>query len=89
MTHASDAAELMQLLLHALDMGLCAQMSSLWLLSIAHMHTTQVQGKDRALVADTARQLGMEGCYIPRSYIEQVRSPHSRPLQGCAQALAT
>ena len=32
----------------------------------------QVQGKDRALVADIARQLGMEGSYIPRSYIEQV-----------------
>ena len=32
----------------------------------------QVQGKNRELVAETARKLGLDGTYIPRSYIEQV-----------------
>ena len=32
----------------------------------------QVQGKNRELVAETAHKLGLDGTYIPRSYIEQV-----------------
>lgn len=32
----------------------------------------QIQGKDRKEVGEVARKLGMEGHYIPRSYIEQV-----------------
>ena len=43
----------------------------------------QVQGKDRELVANTARQLGMEGSYIPRSYIEQVCAFSARPGLSC------
>ncbi len=34
----------------------------------------QVQGKERELVAQTGRQLGLDGTYIPRSYIEQVQT---------------
>ena len=40
----------------------------------------QVQGKNRERVAETARKLGLDGTYIPRSYIEQVSStpwPHA------------
>lgn len=33
----------------------------------------QVQGKDREAVAETGRKLGLEGTYIPRSYIEQIQ----------------
>ncbi|CAD7703496.1 unnamed protein product [Ostreobium quekettii] len=33
----------------------------------------QVQGKDRAKVAQAGRDLGLEGSYIARSYIEQVQ----------------
>ena len=32
----------------------------------------QVQGKDRNLVEEAGRRLGLEGTYIPKSYIEQV-----------------
>ena len=32
----------------------------------------QVQGKDRDVVGEIGRRLGLEGTYIPRSYIEQV-----------------
>lgn len=34
----------------------------------------QIQGKDRAAVADVGRRLGLEDTYIARSYIEQVVS---------------
>lgn len=34
----------------------------------------QVQGKDRVSVAEAGRRLGLDGTYIPRSYIEQVNS---------------
>ena len=37
------------------------------------MAWVQVQGRDRELVAETGRKLGLEGSYIPRSYIEQAR----------------
>ncbi|EFJ05330.1 hypothetical protein SELMODRAFT_187540 [Selaginella moellendorffii] len=33
----------------------------------------QIQGKDRSLVADIGKKLGLEGSYIPRSYIEQIQ----------------
>ena len=33
----------------------------------------QVQGKERDLVARVGGLLGLDGTYIPRSYIEQVR----------------
>lgn len=33
----------------------------------------QVQGKDRSAVAEAGRQLGLDGTYIARSYIEQVQ----------------
>lgn len=33
----------------------------------------QVQGKDRQLVQSTAEQLGLEGSFIPRTYIEQIQ----------------
>lgn len=32
-----------------------------------------VQGKDRDLVAEAGRRLGLEGSYIAHSYIELVR----------------
>ena len=33
----------------------------------------QVQGKDRQIVQSTAEQLGLEGSFIPRTYIEQIQ----------------
>ncbi|KAL4346448.1 hypothetical protein GQ457_17G015180 [Hibiscus cannabinus] len=33
----------------------------------------QVQGRDRSVVKGVAEQLGLEGSYIPRTYIEQIR----------------
>lgn len=33
----------------------------------------QVQGRDRLLVRSIAEQLGLEGSYIPRTYIEQIQ----------------
>ncbi|CAN8313242.1 unnamed protein product [Cochlearia groenlandica] len=36
-------------------------------------HYMQVQGKDRQIVQSTAEQLGLEGSYIPRTYIEQIQ----------------
>ncbi|PPD67697.1 hypothetical protein GOBAR_DD35421 [Gossypium barbadense] len=33
----------------------------------------QVQGRDRSVVKDVAERLGLEGSYIPRTYIEQIR----------------
>ncbi|PPR93507.1 hypothetical protein GOBAR_AA27163 [Gossypium barbadense] len=33
----------------------------------------QVQGRDRSAVKDVAERLGLEGSYIPRTYIEQIR----------------
>ena len=34
----------------------------------------QIQGKDRLAVAEAGKQLGLDGTYIARSYIEQVSS---------------
>lgn len=36
-------------------------------------HYVQIQGKDRLVVRCTAEQLGLEGSYIPRTYIEQIQ----------------
>ncbi|CAA7036326.1 unnamed protein product [Microthlaspi erraticum] len=36
-------------------------------------HYMQVQGKDRQIVQNTAEQLGLEGSFIPRTYIEQIQ----------------
>ncbi|GAB2280140.1 Inorganic pyrophosphatase ttm2 [Dionaea muscipula] len=36
-------------------------------------HYIQVQGKDRLLVQYVAEQLGLQGSYIPRTYIEQIQ----------------
>jgi hypothetical protein len=33
----------------------------------------QVQGKDRKLVAEAGRNLGLDGSYIPHPYIEQIQ----------------
>lgn len=33
----------------------------------------QVQGRDRAVVKSVAEQLGLEGSYVPRTYIEQIQ----------------
>jgi hypothetical protein len=33
----------------------------------------QVQGRDRLVVTYIAQQLGLEGSYVPRTYIEQIQ----------------
>lgn len=37
----------------------------------------QIQGKDRLAVAEAGKQLGLDGTYIARSYIEQVNPQHA------------
>uniref|UniRef100_A0A1D1YX23 Uridine-cytidine kinase C n=1 Tax=Anthurium amnicola TaxID=1678845 RepID=A0A1D1YX23_9ARAE len=36
-------------------------------------HYVQVQGRDRLMVRHVAEQLGLEGFYMPRTYIEQIQ----------------
>ncbi|XP_052199510.1 inorganic pyrophosphatase TTM2 isoform X2 [Diospyros lotus] len=36
-------------------------------------HYVQVQGRDRLIVKHVAEQLGLEGSYVPRTYIEQIQ----------------
>ncbi|PNY10781.1 uridine-cytidine kinase C-like protein [Trifolium pratense] len=36
-------------------------------------HYVQVQGRDRSILKDIGDQLGLEGSYIPRTYIEQIQ----------------
>ncbi|KAJ1442187.1 CYTH-like domain superfamily [Sesbania bispinosa] len=36
-------------------------------------HYVQVQGRDRLVVMYLAQQIGLEGSYIPRTYIEQIK----------------
>ncbi|CAK9157357.1 unnamed protein product [Ilex paraguariensis] len=36
-------------------------------------HYVQVQGRDRLVVQGVAEQLGLEGSYIPRTYIQQIQ----------------
>eukprot|EP00249_Psilotum_nudum_P020088 c27558_g1_i1 orf=338-2395(-) len=38
-----------------------------------HRNYVQVQGKDRASVAEAGMKLGLEGSYIPHSYIEEIQ----------------
>ena len=40
-----------------------------WLQTLA----LQIQGKDRQLVAEAGKSLGLDGSYIPHSYIEQIQ----------------
>ena len=42
----------------------------------------QVQGKDRAEVEAAGRALGLEGTYIPHSYIELVQIGHLTEVSG-------
>ena len=41
----------------------------------------QIQGKDRAAVAEVGRRLGLEDTYIARSYIEQVSARLARAIR--------
>ncbi|KAG9155563.1 hypothetical protein Leryth_009980 [Lithospermum erythrorhizon] len=43
-----------------------------WLVQL-NRHYIQVQGKDRMVVKAIAEQLGLEGSYVPRTYIEQIQ----------------
>lgn len=43
-----------------------------WLEQLSRQYI-QVQGKDRLAVKSVAEQLGLEGSYIPRTYIEQIQ----------------
>ncbi|KAG9153673.1 hypothetical protein Leryth_008578 [Lithospermum erythrorhizon] len=43
-----------------------------WLVQLDR-HYVQVQGKDRMVVKGIAEQLGLEGSYVPRTYIEQIQ----------------
>lgn len=46
----------------------------------------QVQGKDRAEVEEAGRVLGLEGTYIPHSYIELVQIGHLTEVGRCRQS---
>ena len=46
------------------------------------MAYVQVQGKDRAVVEEAGRRLGLEGTYIPHSYIELVQIGHLTEVGG-------
>lgn len=37
------------------------------------LNNKQVQGRDRLVVQYIGQQLGLEGSYIPRTYIEQIQ----------------
>lgn len=37
------------------------------------LYLTQVQGRDRLVVKCVAEQLGLEGSYVPHTYIEQIQ----------------
>ena len=48
----------------------------------------QIQGKDRSVVAEAGRRLGLDGTYIARSYIEQVRLLLCAACDGTCVALS-
>ncbi|KAJ0039194.1 hypothetical protein Pint_23402 [Pistacia integerrima] len=50
--------------------GVCVKID--WLEQLNRQYI-QVQGKDRLIVKYVAEQLGLEGSYIPRTYIEQIQ----------------
>ncbi|KAH9297166.1 hypothetical protein KI387_028848, partial [Taxus chinensis] len=52
------------------DERVCIKMD--WLEQLNRKYL-QVQGRDRTTVRDVAKQLGLEGSYIPRTYIEQIQ----------------
>ncbi|KAK9276882.1 hypothetical protein L1049_006419 [Liquidambar formosana] len=52
------------------DDRVCVKMD--WLEQL-NRHYVQVQGRDRLVVKYVAEQLGLEGSYIPRTYIEQIQ----------------
>lgn len=52
------------------DRGVCVKID--WLEQLNRRYI-QVQGKDRLIVKNVAEQLGLEGSYIPRTYIEQIQ----------------
>lgn len=52
------------------DRGVCVKID--WLEQLNRRYI-QVQGKDRLIVKNVAEQLGLEGLYIPRTYIEQIQ----------------
>jgi hypothetical protein len=49
---------------------------------------TQVQGKEREKVAEAGKALGLDGTYIPFSYIEQVRSAYPTIAALCLHHLS-
>lgn len=53
-----------------LDEKLCIKIDKLEQLERKYV---QVQGKERAVVAEAAKTLGLDGSYIPHSYIEQIQ----------------
>ncbi|MED6126600.1 Inorganic pyrophosphatase ttm2 [Stylosanthes scabra] len=52
------------------DDSVCVKLD--WLEQL-NRHYVQVLGRDRLLVSNKAQQLGLEGSYIPRTYIEQIQ----------------
>ncbi|KAL9423489.1 hypothetical protein AB3S75_035558 [Citrus x aurantiifolia] len=52
------------------DRGVCVKID--WLEQLNRRYI-QVQGKDRLIVKNVAEQLGLEGSYVPRTYIEQIQ----------------
>ncbi|KAL1332199.1 hypothetical protein HN51_061048 [Arachis hypogaea] len=52
------------------DDSVCVKLD--WLEQL-NRHYVQVLGRDRLLVINKAQQLGLEGSYIPRTYIEQIQ----------------
>ncbi|KAI5419135.1 Inorganic pyrophosphatase ttm2, variant 2 [Lathyrus oleraceus] len=52
------------------DDGVCVKLD--WLEQL-NRHYVQVQGTDRLAVSYIAQQMGLEGSYIPRTYIEQIQ----------------
>lgn len=53
-----------------LDERVCVKID--WLEQLNRQYI-QVQGKDRMMVKHVAEQLGLEGSYVPRTYIEQIQ----------------
>ncbi|MED6108665.1 Inorganic pyrophosphatase ttm2 [Stylosanthes scabra] len=52
------------------DESVCVKLD--WLEQL-NRHYVQLLGRDRSLVTKKAQQLGLEGSYIPRTYIEQIQ----------------
>ncbi|XP_073226745.1 inorganic pyrophosphatase TTM2-like isoform X3 [Cicer arietinum] len=50
-------------------------------------HYVQVQGRDRLVVKHMAQQMGLEGSYVPRTYIEQIQ--HEKLVMAMPDDLRT